>query len=143
MKFQNPDEEIIFAYLREAKTVAIVGMSDNTNKSSYLIAEQMQLAGYKIFPVNPMHEGKILLGEKVYGKLQDIPVHIDIVDIFRRTEFLPEVASDFIETDADIYWAQLGLVSDEAADILAKANRTKVVMDRCTKIELMRMDWSL
>jgi predicted CoA-binding protein len=141
VSFQNPEEHVIFDYLRNAKTVAIVGMSDNTGKSSYMIAEQMQMAGYTIIPVNPMHAGKVILGETVYATLADVPVHIDIVDIFRRAEFLPQVAREFIETDADVYWAQLGLESDEAEAILRNAGRDKIVMDRCTKIELMRMNW--
>ncbi|SJZ38473.1 hypothetical protein SAMN02745116_00139 [Pilibacter termitis] len=142
MKFHNPEEKIIFDYLKKAKRIAIVGMSDKTNRSSYLIAEQLQLAGYEIVPVNPVLAGKEILGEKVVARLQDVTGHIDIVDIFRRSEFLPEVARDFLEIDADVFWSQSGLFSEEAAEILQNAGVEKIVMDRCTKVELLRMKWA-
>lgn len=76
-----------------------------------------------------------MLGEKVFSSIKDIPFHIDIVDIFRRSEFLADVARDFIETDADVFWAQLGLQSQEAEQILRTAGKSKIVMNRCIKIE--------
>jgi predicted CoA-binding protein len=141
MSFTNPEESVIFDYLKKAKRIAVVGMSNKTDRSSYLIAEQLQNAGYEIIPVNPVLEGQTILGEKVYARIQDVPEHIDIVDIFRRAEFLPEVAQDFLETDADVFWAQLGIENDEAAQILQNAGRNAIVMNRCTKVELMRMSW--
>ncbi|MHC5840075.1 CoA-binding protein, partial [Streptococcus pyogenes] len=71
--------------------------------------------------------------------LQDIPVHVDIVNVFRRSEFLPDVASDFLETDADIFWAQLGLESQEAEEILRQAGRNDIVMNKCIKVEYLSM----
>lgn len=83
-------------------------------------------------------EGTIL-GEPVYARLQDIPFPVDIVDVYRRSEFLPDVARDFIQTDAKIFWAQLGLENQEAEDILRSAGREDIVMNRCIKREHTRL----
>ena len=99
----------------------------------------MQDAGYRIIPVNPRSAGETILGETVYASLKDIPLSIDIVNVFRRSEFLPDVAREFIETDAKIFWAQLGLESQEAEEILRQAGRDQIVMNRCIKIEYQKM----
>ena len=134
-EFKNPEQEVMFDYLKNAKTIAVVGISDKTDRSSFLIAQGLQQNGYHVIPVNPRLAGRELLGEKVYASIKEVPFHIDIVDIFRRSEFLADVARDFIETDADIFWAQLGLQSQEAEQILREAGRNKIVMNRCIKIE--------
>ncbi|AEU39376.1 Succinyl-CoA synthetase [Lactococcus cremoris subsp. cremoris A76] len=134
-EFENPEQEVLFDYLKKAKTIAVVGISDKTDRSSYLIAQGLQKNGYRVIPVNPRLAGTELLGEKVFSTIKDIPFHIDIVDIFRRSEFLADVARDFIETDADVFWAQLGLQSQEAEQILRTAGKRKIVMNRCIKIE--------
>lgn len=139
MSVENPSQEQIFQYLKEAKRIAVVGLSAKEDRTSYKIANLLQEYGYEIIPVNPLLAGQEILGEKVYEKLQDIPGQIDIVDIFRRSEFLSEVAKDFIETDATVFWAQLGLESQEAAEILKKAGRNAIIMNRCIKIELAEM----
>ncbi|MTD38891.1 CoA-binding protein [Erwinia sp. CPCC 100877] len=139
MTVENPTQEQIFKYLKEAKRIAVVGLSNKEDRTSYQIAKLLQESGYEIIPVNPVLAGQKILGEQVYEKLQDVPGTIDIVDIFRRSEFLPEVARDFIETDAKVFWAQLGLESDEAAEILKKAGRNAIIMNRCIKIELSKM----
>lgn len=139
MTVENPAQEQIFDYLKEAKRIAVVGLSAKEERTSYKIAKLLQEHGYEIIPVNPILAGQEILGEKVYEKLQDVPGPIDIVDIFRRSEFLPEVAADFIETDAKVFWAQLGLESDEAAKILKKAGKSDIIMNRCIKIELAEM----
>ncbi len=134
-EFENPEQEVLFDYLKKAKTIAVVGISDKTDRSSYLIAQGLQKNGYRVIPVNPRLAGTELLGEKVFSTIKDIPFHIDIVDIFRRSEFLADVARDFIETDADVFWAQLDLQSQEAEQILRTAGKSKIVMNRCIKIE--------
>lgn len=134
-EFENPSQAQLFKYLEDAKTIAVVGISNKTDRSSYLIAEGLQKNGYQVALVNPLLAGQTVLGEKVYEKLQDIPFHIDIVDIFRRSEFLADVAKDFLETDASIFWAQLGLQSEEAEKLLRQAGRNDIVMNRCIKIE--------
>ncbi|KAF1296480.1 CoA-binding protein [Enterococcus sp. JM4C] len=139
MTFQNPAQETIQGYLKDAKNIAVVGLSNKPDRVSYEIAQLLQEKGYKIFPVNPVLAGQEVLGEPVVEKLTDIKEPIDIVDIFRRSEFLPEVAREFIQTDAKVFWAQLGLFSQEAADILEAAGKKETVMDRCVKIELRNL----
>ena len=132
--FQNPSQDVIAGYLKNAQTIAVVGLSLRENSPAYEVSKVMQEAGYTIIPINPRLAGQKILNEIAYARLQDVPVHIDIVDVFRRSEFLPEVAKDFIETGADIFWAQLGLESQEAADILQAAGHEKIVMNKCIKI---------
>ncbi|PZL73340.1 CoA-binding protein [Enterococcus plantarum] len=139
MPIENPTQKQIFDYLKQAKRIAVVGLSAKEDRTSYKIAELLQESGYEIIPVNPKLAGEKILGEKVYEKLQDVPGQIDIVDIFRRSEFLPEVARDFIKTDAKVFWAQLGLENEEAAEILKNAGRNAIIMNRCIKIELAEM----
>lgn len=134
-EFENPADETIFGYLKNAKTIAIVGMSDKIDRTSYQIAEGLQKNGYQIVPVNPKLAGQKLLNETVYANLAEIPFHIDIVDIFRRSEFLAEVAEDFIQSDSTVFWAQLGLQSEAAEKILCQAGKNDIIMNRCIKIE--------
>lgn len=133
--FENPSQEVIDRYLREAKTIAVVGLSDRQETAAYRVSAYLQSAGYTIIPVNPKLAGQRILGETVYARLQDIPVPIDIVDVFRRSEFLADVATDFIATDAKVFWAQLGLESAEAEYLLRHAHRSDIVMNKCIKIE--------
>ncbi|BCP64354.1 CoA-binding protein [Streptococcus parasuis] len=137
--FENPSQDTIFNYLKEAKTIAVVGLSNREETAAYRVSSIMQDAGYRIVPVNPRSAGETILGETVYASLKDIPLSIDIVNVFRRSEFLPDVAREFIETDAKIFWAQLGLESQEAEEILRQAGRDQIVMNRCIKIEYQKM----
>lgn len=137
--FQNPSQEVIFDYLKKAKTIAVVGLSNREETAAYRVSKLMQEAGYIIIPVNPKLAGQEILGQKVYASLQEVPLHVDIVDVFRRSEFLPDVARDFLETDADIFWAQLGLENQEAERILRHAGRHNIIMNKCIKIEYMDM----
>lgn len=139
MSIKNPTQETIFNYLKEAKNIAIVGLSNKPERTSYMVAQVLQDNGYKIIPVNPLLAGEEILGEKVYANLTEIDDSIDIVDVFRRSEFLPEVAADFLKTDAKVFWAQLEIENEEADEMLRKAGRTDVVMDRCIKIELGKL----
>lgn len=139
MSIKNPTQETIFNYLKEAKNITIVGLSNKPERTSYMVAQVLQDNGYKIIPVNPLLAGEEILGEKVYANLTEIDDSIDIVDVFRRSEFLPEVAADFLKTDAKVFWAQLGIENEEADEMLRKAGRTDVVMDRCIKIELGKL----
>ena len=137
--FQNPSQDTIFDFLKEAKTIAVVGLSNREETAAYRVSRIMQDAGYRIIPVNPRSAGETILGETVYASLKDIPLSVDIVNVFRRSEFLPDVAREFIETDAKIFWAQLGLESQEAEEILRQAGRDQIVMNRCIKIEYQKM----
>lgn len=137
--FQNPSQDTIFDFLKEAKTIAVVGLSNREETAAYRVSRIMQDAGYRIIPVNPRSAGETILGETVYASLKDIPLSIDIVNVFRRSEFLPDVAREFVETDAKIFWAQLGLESQKAEEILRQAGRDQIVMNRCIKIEYQKM----
>ena len=136
MSFQNPSQEKIFQYLDEAKVIAVVGLSDNPGKTSYQIAEVLKGHGYKLYGVNPKLAGQTVNEIPVVASLTEVPETIDIVDVFRRSEFLPAVVEDFLKTDAKVFWAQLGLSSEEAVEMLQAQGRNDIVMDRCVKIEL-------
>ncbi|HEM4410349.1 TPA: CoA-binding protein [Streptococcus suis] len=137
--FQNPSQDIIFDYLKNAKTIAVVGLSSREETAAYRVSKLMQEAGYKIIPVNPNAAGGTILGELVYSSLAEIDQPIDIVDVFRRSEFLPEVAQEFIQSNAKVFWAQLGLESQEAEKLLRQAGRNDIVMNKCIKIEYLEM----
>ncbi|HFI0716648.1 TPA: CoA-binding protein [Streptococcus suis] len=137
--FQNPSQEQIFTYLKNAKTIAVVGLSSREETAAYRVSKLMQEAGYKIIPVNPRAAGETILGEKVYASLLDIDQPIDIVNVFRRSEFLADVAREFVQTEAKVFWAQLGLESQEAEEILRQAGRNDLVMNKCIKIEYLDM----
>lgn len=131
MAWKNPTNEEIARILKEAKTIAVVGLSDKPTRTSYQIAEAMQQAGYKIIPVNPMVD--TVLGEKAYASLTDVPEKIDIINVFRRSEFLPEIAKEALQTDCRVFWAQQGVYNQEAYDILTE-NGFTVIMDLCIKV---------
>ena len=137
--FQNPSDAIVKHYLKNSKVIAVVGLSDREETTSNRVSKEMQERGYRIIPVNPRAAGSRIFGETVYASLKDIPFPVDIVDVYRRSEFLPDVALDFLQTDAKIFWAQLGLESEEAEQILRTAGRDDIVMDRCIKREHTRL----
>ncbi|WP_141432339.1 CoA-binding protein [Bacillus sp. 03113] len=132
MSIENPSREELGTILKKAKRIAVVGLSDQPDRTSFMIAEAMQKAGYEIIPVNPMVDQ--VLGVKAVARLQEIEGHIDIVNVFRRAEFIPEVGEDFLEIDADVFWAQLGIVHEPTFQMLKEKGYT-VVMDRCIKVE--------
>ena len=137
--FQNPSDAIVKHYLKNSKVIAVVGLSDRKETTSNRVSKEMQERGYRIVPVNPRAAGSEIFGETVYASLKDIPFPVDIVNVYRRSEFLPDVALDFLQTDAKIFWAQLGLESEEAEQILRAAGRDDIVMDRCIKREHTRL----
>jgi uncharacterized protein len=132
MTIENPSREEIGAILKKAKRIAVVGLSNNPERTSYQVSKAMQDAGYEIIPVNPVIDEA--LGVKAVASLKDIKGHIDIVNVFRRSEQLLDVAKEFLEIDSDIFWAQLGLVNEEAYKLLKEKGNT-VIMDRCIKVE--------
>jgi predicted CoA-binding protein len=131
----TPDE--IRELLQRTRVIAVVGLSDKPDRPSYGVAHYMQQAGFRIVPVNPQVQGTIL-GEKVYASLKDIPEPIDMVDIFRRPDAVPEIVKDAIAVGAKSVWMQEGIVNNAAADD-ARAAGLSVVMDRCLLKEHMRM----
>ncbi|MCM3705117.1 MULTISPECIES: CoA-binding protein [Cytobacillus] len=132
MAIENPSRDEIGVLLKKAKRIAVVGLSGNPERTSYMVSEAMQTAGFEIIPVNPSVDE--VLGVKAVPSLKDIEGHVDIVNVFRRSEFLPEIAREFAEIDADIFWAQLGVANEEAYDFLREKGYT-VIMDRCIKVE--------
>ena len=137
--FKNPSDGIVRQYLTTSKTIAVVGLSDREETTSNRVSKEMQYRGYRIIPVNPKLAGQEILGEKAYASLAEIPFHVDIVDVFRRSEFLPDVARDFLQADAQIFWAQLGLENKEAEEILRAGGCEDIVMNRCIKKEHTRL----
>ena len=137
--FKNPSDGVVRQYLTPSKTVAVVGLSDREETTSNRVSKEMQSRGYRIIPVNPKLAGQEILGEKAYASLAEIPFHVDIVDVFRRSEFLPDVARDFLQADAQIFWAQLGLENQEAEEILRAGGCEDIVMNRCIKKEHTRL----
>ena len=118
--------------LKKSKRIAVVGLSNNPERTSYMVSKAMQDSGYEIIPVNPAVSE--VLGVKAVKALKDIEGHVDIVNVFRRSEFLPEIAKEFAEIDADIFWAQQGLENEEAYNFLKEKGYT-VIMNRCIKVE--------
>lgn len=114
--------------LTESKVIAVVGLSSKTHRPSFGVAHYMQSAGYRIIPVNPNE--KEVLGERSYSSLEEVPVQVDIVDIFRRSEYVPPVVESAIAIGAKAVWMQEGVVHEEAAE-KARAAGLLVVMDRC------------
>ncbi|HET7657923.1 MAG TPA: CoA-binding protein [Bacillales bacterium] len=132
MAIENPSRDEIKEILQTKKRIAVVGLSDDPDRTSYGVSKAMQEAGYEIIPVNPKVDET--LGVKAVDSLEEIEGHVDIVDVFRRSEFLPELARQTIEIGADVFWAQLGVSNQEAYDLLKEKGIT-VVMDRCIKVE--------
>ena len=114
--------------LQSVRTIAVVGLSGKRFRPSYGVAEYLQRSGYRIIPVNP--EEREVLGEKSYPDLDSVPGEVDVVDIFRRSEFVPEIVEAAIRKGAKVVWMQEGVFHEEAAERAREAGLT-VVMDRC------------
>jgi len=139
-RYQNP--LTIQRVLHHAKTVAIVGLSKNHLRASYFVGFYLQRHGYRVIPVNP-RESEIL-GEKSFKSLTDVPLHVDIVNVFRAPDALPEIARDAVKIGAGTLWCQFSVINEEGGRI-AEAGGLSVVMDRCIKVEharyVGRMHW--
>ncbi|KAI5912886.1 CoA-binding protein [Thauera sp. 2A1] len=122
--------------LQDTRTIAVVGMSANPERASNEVAQYLRRAGYTIIPVNPACAE--ILGEKCYPSLREVPVPIDLVDVFRKSEDVMPVVEDAIAVGAKAVWLQLGVIATEAA-ARAEAAGLAVVMDHCTKIEHRRL----
>ena len=128
-------DAVIDKILSEAKTVAVVGISDKPERPSHGVARYLQSRGYKILPVNPLLTE--VLGEKAYKSLSEIPGKVDLVDVFRKSEEVPPIAEEAIRIGARFFWMQEGVVSETARELLTGAG-IPVVMDRCVKKELAK-----
>lgn len=123
-----PTDAQLTELLRGAHTIAVVGLSSRRFRASYGVSEYMQSAGYRIIPVNPKETE--VLGEKAYAHLTDVPDKVDIVDVFRRPEFVPEIVDAAIRIGAKAVWMQEGVEHEDAATRAREAGLL-VVMDRC------------
>ncbi|MDG5470420.1 CoA-binding protein [Jeotgalibacillus sp. ET6] len=129
---KNPSTKEIGEILNGAKRIAVIGLSDNPARTSYSVSQAMQRAGYEIIPVNPTI--KEALGVKAVSSLDEIEGKVDIVNIFRRSEFLKDIADEFLKTDIPVFWSQLGVADEAIFNLLDSKGRT-VIMDRCIKVE--------
>ena len=139
-RYQDP--LTIQRVLHTAKTIAVVGLSNNELRPSYFVAYYLKRHGYRVIPVNPRE--KEILGEKCYASLLDIPEPVDVVDVFRTPDALPQIARDTVAINAPVLWCQFGVINAEGAKI-AEDGGVTVIMDRCIKVEharyVGRMHW--
>ena len=140
MDHDNYSDTYIRGILNTVKTIAMVGVSANTSRPSYFAFKYLMERGYRMIPINPGLVGQELLGQKVYGRLADIPLPVDMVDIFRAARYAPDIVREALalKPRPQVIWMQLGIRNDEAAE-LAEGNGLKVVMNRCPKIEYGRL----
>jgi predicted CoA-binding protein len=128
--------------LHTAKTIAIVGLSNNQLRASYFVGYYLKRHGYRVIGVNPRETE--ILGETCYPSLLDVPVHVEVVNVFRTPDALPSIARDAVAIGADTLWCQFGVINEEGARI-ASDGGVSVIMDRCIKVEharyVGRMHW--
>ena len=144
LKMEKIDSDLFYSddYLKtilsDVKTIAMVGASSNWNRPSFFAMKYLLAKGFKVFPINPGAAGEKILGELVYSSLNELPVTVDMVDIFRKPDDASGVTDDAIKHGAKVVWMQLGIVNQAAAD-RAEAAGLRVVMNRCPKIEFSRL----
>ena len=131
MQHINPTDKEIYQLLVDTKIIAMIGASANPEKTSHGIMHKLQTVGYRVIPVNP-NETEIL-GEKCYASLNDIPVKIDLVNVFRKAETTVPIATEAINIQAKALWLQLGIINEETA-VIAKQGGLTVVMDACIAV---------
>jgi uncharacterized protein len=139
--FSNPGEDAIRALLSQARRIAVVGLSPKPHRDSHRVARYLIGRGYDVVPIYPREDE--ILGHKVYRRLQDVPGKLDLVDVFRRSEFLSLVVDDLLAKGGQAIWFQLGCV-DESAAGRAQEGGVQVVMDRCIMVDhalLLGRDW--
>ena len=132
MAHSNPPNEEIRKMLNDASVIAVVGASSNPDRPSHGVFQKLLAVGYRVVPVNP-NETEVL-GQKAYARLADVPYPIDIVDVFRRPEYTPDIADQAVGVRAKVLWLQSGIVNDEA-ERRARAGGLTVVMDACIGVE--------
>ena len=139
-RYQDP--LTIQRVLHSASTIAIVGLSSNELRASYFVGYYLKRHGYRVIPVNPRETE--ILGEKCYPSLTEVPVHVDIVNVFRAPDALPGIAREAVAIGAGALWCQFGVINEEGAQI-AEDGGVTVIMDRCLKVEharyVGRMNW--
>ncbi len=124
--------EKLSSLLKKVKTIAIVGASSNPHRDSYKVMKFLIDSGYKVFPVNPTETNRMILNQKCYSNLNDIQEKIDMVDVFRSSKYIFDIAKEAVSINAAILWTQEGVVDDKAADFAEKEGLI-VIMDECPK----------
>lgn len=132
----NPSNEARKQILEESKIIAVVGLSNKPDRTSYMVSAAMQNAGYRIIPVNPVIAGETVLGEKVLASLSEIDEQVDIVNVFRKSEDIVPVAEDTLKMKHKprVFWMQQGIANDEAAKLVGETG-IEVVNDLCIKVD--------
>jgi uncharacterized protein len=138
MDHESYSDEYLRGILRRTHTIAMVGASPNWNRPSYFVMKYLQAKGFRVIPVNPKAAGEEILGELCYASLADVPVPVDMVDVFRTSDAAPGIVEDAIGIGAKTVWMQIGVRHDAAA-ARAEAAGLDVVMNRCPKIEYSRL----
>ena len=120
--------------LSKYKSIAMVGVSNDPTKASTIVMKYMQKYGFKVYPVNPSMKGEKILGEEVFGKISEIKEQIEIVDVFRPSDEVAEIAKEAVKVGAKVLWLQIDIKNEEARKI-AEANNILYIENKCTKIE--------
>ena len=123
--------------LSKYKSIAMIGVSNDPTKASTIVMKYMQKYGFKVFPVNPKAKGQKILGEEVYEKITDIKDEVDIVDVFRPSKEVLDIAKDTVSIKAKVLWLQLGIRSEEGKKIVEE-NKIEYIEDKCTKMEYQK-----
>ncbi len=127
----DTEQQLMKMMLENSETIAVIGLSDKPYRTSYQISKAMQQAGYKIIPVNPHIDEA--LGEKAYPSIEDVKEPYQLINVFRRSEYLKELSKEIVTSDAEYVWMQQGVADQTAYEYLTKYHK-KVVMDRCIKV---------
>ncbi len=130
MNFKT-EKDLMKYMLQHTKTIAVIGLSDNPNRTSYQIAKAMQASGYRIIPVNP--NATTVLGEKSYPSILDVDETFELVNVFRKPIYLEEIAADIVQTNAPFVWFQQGLFNENAKSLLEERKKY-VIMNQCIKV---------
>ena len=140
MNHDSYADSYIRGILNTVKTIAMVGASEKENRPSYFAFKYLLERGYRMIPINPGHAGQTMLGQRIYARLADVPEPIDMVDIFRASQYALPIVREALALNPrpQVIWMQLGVRNDDAA-ALAESNGMKVVMNRCPKIEYGRL----
>ena len=137
---QEYPEEYLAKILSEVKTIAMVGASPDATKFSYGVLRVLHEQGYNMKPINPREDVIEIRGIKVFRSLAEVDEAVDMVQVFRKSNALPDIAQEAIDIGAAVLWGQIGVYNEEAAEMAEKAGM-RVVMNRCPKIELFRPFW--
>lgn len=136
---KNDVDSDIIALLRQVNTIAMIGASNKAHRDSYKVFEFLLAKGYRVFPVNPSLQGTKILGQEVYACLADIPVNIDMIDVFRDAKYLYDIVEQAIALSIPCIWTQLGVI-DVKAKCFAEQNNIKMITNRCPIIEYSRLN---